>query len=125
MTIENWLRPDANGLYCIPGGFYVDPARPVARALITHGHSDHARPGHQAYLATPETVAIMRLRLGANLNYQQAAYHQTQIIQDVKVTFIPAGHVLGSAQIMLEYQGKRAIISGDYKRAPDSHLRSF
>ena len=125
MTIENWLRPDANGLYCIPGGFYIDPARPVARALITHGHSDHARPGHQAYLATPETVAIMRLRLGANLNYQQAAYHQTQIIQDVKVTFIPAGHVLGSAQIMLEYQGKRAIISGDYKRTPDPTCAAF
>ena len=125
MTIENWLRPDANGLYCIPGGFHIDPARPVARALITHGHSDHARPGHQAYLATPETVAIMRLRLGANLNYQQAAYHQTQIIQDVKVTFIPAGHVLGSAQIMLEYQGKRAIISGDYKRTPDPTCAAF
>lgn len=125
MTIDSWLRPDANGLFCIPGGFYIDPARPVARALITHGHSDHARPGHQAYLATPETVEIMRIRLGAHLNYTATAYHKPHNINGVNVRFVPAGHVLGSAQIILEYQGKRAIISGDYKRAADPTCAAF
>lgn len=125
MNFESWLRPDENGLYCVPGGFHIDPARPVSRALITHGHSDHARPGMGAYLATPETVEVMKLRLGASHNYTATAYHEAHNINGVSVRFVPAGHILGSAQIVLEWQGKRAVISGDYKRAADPTCAPF
>jgi len=123
--VTNWLRPDPNGLFCEPGGFYVDPARPVSRALITHGHSDHARFGHEAYLATPETVEVMKLRLGQNQNYTATRYHETHNINGVSVRFIPAGHILGSAQIVLEWQGQRIVASGDYKRSLDPTCAPF
>ena len=123
--MTNWLRPDPNGLFCEPGGFYVDPARPVSRALITHGHSDHARFGHEAYLATPETVEVMKLRLGQNQNYTATRYHETHNINGVSVRFIPAGHILGSAQIVLEWQGQRIVASGDYKRSLDPTCAPF
>ena len=73
---ESWLRPDAAGLYCEAGGFHVDPSRTVARAVITHGHSDHARPGHGAVLATPETIAVMKARLGSEStgSFQELRY---------------------------------------------------
>jgi putative mRNA 3-end processing factor len=124
MAIENWLRPDENGLHCIPGGFYIDPARAVSHALITHGHSDHARAGHGAYLATPETTEVMRLRLGG-AHYQSTRYHEAHNINGVNVRFVPAGHILGSAQIVLEYAGERAVVSGDYKRTPDPTCAPF
>jgi putative mRNA 3-end processing factor len=123
--VTNWLRPDPNGLFCEPGGFYIDPARPVSRALITHGHSDHARSGHEAYLATPETVEVMKLRLGPNHNYTATRYHETHNINGVSVRFIPAGHILGSAQIVLEWQGQRIVASGDYKRSLDPTCAPF
>ena len=123
--MTNWLRPDPNGLFCEPGGFYIDPARPVSRALITHGHSDHARSGHEAYLATPETVEVMKLRLGQNHNYTATRYHETHNINGVSVRFIPAGHILGSAQIVLEWQGQRIVASGDYKRSLDPTCAPF
>jgi putative mRNA 3-end processing factor len=125
MAMTTWLRPDSNGLFCIPGGFYIDPARPVSRALITHGHSDHARAGHEAYLATPETVEVMKLRLGQNHNYTSTRYHETHNINGVSVRFIPAGHILGSAQIVLEWQGQRIVASGDYKRSFDPTCAPF
>src|SRR5687767_14096508 len=115
---ETWLHPTPSGLFCPPGGFYIDPVRPVPRAVITHGHSDHARPGHEAVLATPETLAVMRMRLGggAGISQQALAYGEMLTIGDLDVTLRPAGHILGSAQVVLEYGGQRAVVSGDYKR---------
>lgn len=118
---ETWLKVTPQGLYCEPGGFFVDPARAVPHAVITHGHSDHARPGHGAVLATPETLAIMRVRYGADAAraMQPAAIGRTLVQNGVRITLLPAGHVLGSAQVLLEWQGSRALISGDYKRRAD------
>lgn len=118
---ETWLRPAAAGLYCEPGGFHIDPHAPVARAIVTHGHSDHARPGHDAVLATSETLAVMRVRLGAGAGITQdaLAYGRPRRIGDVTVTLHPAGHILGSAMVLIEYRGRRALITGDYKCRPD------
>jgi len=123
----DWLTIDAHGLYCRPGGFHIDPHRPVARAIVTHAHSDHARPGHEAALATRETQTIMRARLGegAPRHTQEVAYGEPTTMGDVTVTLFPAGHVLGSAQVLMEYRGARAVVSGDYKRAPDPTCTPF
>ena len=126
-SFESWLRPDHAGLYCVPGDFHIDPHAPVARAVITHGHSDHARPGHGAVLATSDTLAIMRLRLGeAGLGQTQAlAYGVPLTVRDVTLRLLPAGHILGSAQIVIEYGGQRAVVSGDYKRRSDPTCPAF
>lgn len=115
------------GLYCPAGGFHVDPLRPVDRALVTHGHSDHARPGHANVLATPETLAIMALRYGEGFAgaTQAAGLGETLRLGDVSVRFVPAGHVLGSAQIVIEAGGVRLVVSGDYKRAADPTCAAF
>jgi len=115
------------GLYCPLGAFHIDPVRPVPRALITHGHSDHARAGHDAVLATRETLLIMRARYGADFAQmtQTAALHETIQVGDVAVRFVPAGHVLGSAQIVIEAGGTRVVVSGDYKRASDPTCLPF
>ncbi len=124
---SRWLHVDDRGLYCAPGDFHIDPFRPVDRAIVTHGHSDHARPGHANVLATAETLAVMRLRLGDQGGAQQqpAAYGERLTIGDVDVWLAPAGHVLGSAQIVIEYRGQRAVVSGDYKRAADPTCAEF
>ncbi len=125
---QTWLKTTKHGLYCEPGDFYIDPLRPVARAVITHAHADHARPGHEAVLATEGTLAIMRTRMGAERAggvQQSIPYHQPLRQDDVTVTLIPAGHVLGSAQILMEYQNSRAVVSGDYKRQPDPTCAPF
>jgi putative mRNA 3-end processing factor len=125
---QTWLKTTPNGLYCAPGDFYIDPLRPVSHALITHAHADHARPGHENVLATEATLAIMRTRMGAERaggSQQPIAYHQPLRQNDVTITFIPAGHVLGAAQILLEYQSSRIVISGDYKRQPDPTCAAF
>jgi putative mRNA 3-end processing factor len=117
-----WLKPTPQGLYCIPGDFYIDPLRPVPRAVITHAHADHARPGHAHVLATRETLAVMRTRMGAERagDVQQAlALREPLVHNDVIITLYPAGHVLGAAQIRLQHAGTTAVISGDYKRQPD------
>jgi len=121
MRAEDLLCPTPAGLYCPPADAYVDPRRPVERALITHGHGDHARPGHGAVLATPETLAIMAQRYGEDFagRSQPLAYGEVVSQGGVDISFHPAGHVLGSAQILFEWQGFRAVVSGDYKRAPD------
>lgn len=126
-TVQTWLRPDASGLHCIPGSFHIDPALPVDRALVTHGHSDHARPGHGAVLATPDTITIMKLRMGEECagTFQSSGYGKAMRIGDVGVRFEPSGHILGAAQIVLDYQGQRAVISGDYKRQPDPTCEAF
>jgi putative mRNA 3-end processing factor len=124
---EDWLKVDAKGLHCRPGDFYIDPSGPVSRAIITHGHSDHARPGHAAALATAETLAIMDARLGesAPQSRQAAVYGEPLTVGDVTVTLYPAGHVLGSAQVLIEYRGVRAVVSGDYKRSEDPTCTPF
>jgi putative mRNA 3-end processing factor len=124
---ESWIKPTPQGLYVEPGNFYVDPVRPAARAVITHGHSDHARGGNGAVLATEGTLAIMRSRLGdaAGTSLQAAAYGERIDINGIGVTLYPAGHVLGSAQVLLEWQGYRVVVSGDYKRRPDPTCALF
>jgi putative mRNA 3-end processing factor len=125
---ETWLRVTPRGLYCEPGDFFVDPARPVARAVVTHGHSDHARPDHEAVLATPETLAIMRARLGegrAGRTQQALAPGESLTVNGVALRLVPAGHVLGSAQVVLEWRGSRAVVSGDYKRRADPTCAGF
>jgi putative mRNA 3-end processing factor len=124
---ETWLRVTPSGLYCEPGDFFVDPTRPVDRAVVTHGHGDHARPGNAHVLATQETIAIMRQRYGddAGGSFQEAHYGETTAVGGVAVTLIPAGHVLGSAQAVLDYQGSRVIVSGDYKRRRDPTCLPF
>ncbi len=124
---ETWLYPTQSGLYCAAGDFYIDPPRPVDRALITHGHSDHARAGHRHVLATPETIAIMKERYGAASagTIEASQFGAAQTINGVAVRFVPAGHILGSAQIVLEYGGTRVVASGDYKRAADPTCSPF
>jgi putative mRNA 3-end processing factor len=124
---ETWLKVLPQGLFCEPGGFYIDPLRPVDKAIVTHGHSDHARPGNRAVLATEETLAIMRARLGdgAGTSLQPLGWHQPLTLGEVRVWLSPAGHVLGSAQVAMEYQGTRAVVSGDYKRAADPTCAGF
>ena len=126
-AFESWLRPDANGLCCAPGGFHVDPSRAVDRAIITHGHSDHARPSHGAVLATPETIAVMKARLGENCagTFQAVRYGEPLTLDGVTVRLVPAGHILGSAQVVIEHGGRRAVISGDYKRRHDPTAAAF
>ena len=122
---ESWLYPTERGLYCAPGQFYIDPHLPVDRAVITHGHSDHARAGHGAVLATAETIEIMKVRLGAESAGSFEAANGAQSINGVSVRLAPAGHILGSAQIVMEWQGMRAVVSGDYKRARDPTAAAF
>jgi putative mRNA 3-end processing factor len=124
---ESWLHPTRDGLYCEPGGFHIDPVRPVPRAVVTHGHGDHARPGNAAVLATPETVAIMRHRYGAEAggSLQALGYGEELSLGGVRLSFAPAGHVLGSAQAVVDYRGSRVVVSGDYKRRPDPTCAGF
>ncbi len=107
MRPEDILVPTPSGVCCKSGGFHIDPTRAVEKALITHGHSDHARPGHGAVLATQETLDFMRLRYGENFagRTQAVRYGETLTLDGVRVTFHPAGHVLGSAQIAVEANG--------------------
>lgn len=121
------LIPAPAGLYCPLADIHVDPVRPVPRALITHGHSDHARAGHGAVLATRETLAIMALRYGEGFTgaRQEAVPGQAVRIGEVDFRFVPAGHVLGSAQIVVEAKGLRIVVSGDYKRERDPTCAPF
>ena len=124
---ETWIRTTAAGLYCEPGDFHIDPLRPVPRAVITHGHGDHARSGNERVLATSGTLAVMRARYGelAGGSLQALDYGQTLGIGDVALRLAPAGHVLGSAQIVLDYRGSRVVVSGDYKRRADPTCAPF
>jgi putative mRNA 3-end processing factor len=127
MHPQTWLKPTPAGLLVEPGGFYIDPSRAVDRAVITHGHSDHARGGHRHALATPETLAIMRSRIGPEpAGAEQALpYGESVTIGGVGVRLVPAGHILGSAQVVLDWQGSRAVVSGDYKRRRDPTCPPF
>jgi len=124
---EDLLCPRPAGLYCPPGDFYIDPVRPVARAVITHGHADHARPGHGAVAATPQTLRIMAERYGEAFaeRREPADYGQTFGRDGVEVTLVPAGHVLGSAQAVVRWRGLTMVVSGDYKRRRDPTCAPF
>jgi len=127
MRPEQLLTPTPAGLFCPPGRFHIDPTRPVERALITHAHSDHARPGHTAVAATPETLDLMRLRYGEGFaaTTQAVGYGERIAIEGIGVTFWPAGHILGSAQILLEAGGLRLLATGDYKTVADPTCAPF
>jgi putative mRNA 3-end processing factor len=109
------LEHTSRGLYCDAGDFYIDPWRPVERAIITHAHADHARPGHTSYLATVEAEHVMRTRLGHDVTLETVVYGESRDINAVKVSLHPAGHVLGSAQVRIEHKGEIWVVSGDYK----------
>ena len=121
MRPEDILAPTPAGVCCKLGSFHIDPTWPVERALITHAHSDHARAGHGAVLATQATLDLMRLRYGENFAgaTQAIRYRESVNLGGATVTLHPAGHVLGSAQIAVEAKGLRVVASGDYKNAPD------
>ncbi|BCW90611.1 hypothetical protein sos41_37840 [Alphaproteobacteria bacterium SO-S41] len=127
MKPELLLKPTPAGLYCPSGDFYIDPVRPVDRAVVTHGHSDHARAGHGVVLATEPTLAIMASRYGEAFTErrQAAAYGETVTINGVTIRLVPAGHILGSAQAVVEKGGARVVVSGDYKRRRDPTCPRF
>ncbi len=117
------VRPE--GLYCEAGDFYIDPWRPVATALITHAHSDHARSGSQCYVAHFQAEGVLRRRLGGGIHLHPVRYGEKMKYGQVWVSFHPAGHVLGSAQIRVEHRDEVWVVSGDYKRCPDPTCTPF
>ncbi|MFZ1414818.1 MAG: ligase-associated DNA damage response exonuclease [Defluviicoccus sp.] len=123
----SWLRLTDRGLWCEPGRFFIDPITAVDRAVVTHAHTDHARPGHGSVLATPATLALMRARYGIDAYAAGVAldYGALQHIDGVVLRLQPAGHVLGSAQVELVYAGTRVVVSGDYKRRLDPTCEPF
>jgi len=124
---KSWIEIRAEGMYASPAEAYVDPVRPVQTALITHGHADHARAGHEHVIATPETLAIMASRYGENFAQKTTAlpYGSWLDVGNLTVGMAPAGHVLGSAQIILEHNQTRIIAAGDYKRKADPTCKAF
>ena len=125
---DHLLHPTPKGLYCPPGDFYIDPVRgTVDRAVVTHGHADHARSGHGSVLATPDTLAIMAARYGEGFTATRQALKlgETIEINGVRVSFAPAGHILGSAQAIVDYRGLRMVCTGDYKRRADPTCERF
>ena len=110
-----------------PIDVWIDPTGPRDRAIITHGHGDHARPGHGAVLATADTIAIMKARYGADCagSFQALEYGTPLMVGDVEVTLFPAGHILGSAQVRLRYDGETIVVTGDYKRLADATAQPF
>jgi putative mRNA 3-end processing factor len=127
MRPEEILVPTSAGVCCKIGGFHIDPVRPVDKAVITHGHSDHARAGHGSVLATQETLDLMRLRYGENFagSTQAIRYGETLSLGGARITFHPAGHVLGSAQVAVACKDLRVVASGDYKDVPDPTCQGF
>ena len=122
--LGSWIEPFPEGIYVRPADAWIDPSRPQPRALVTHGHGDHACGGHGEVYATPETLAIMGCRYGEQTGHP-IPYGEVIRVGEVEVSFVPAGHVLGSAQIVLEYNGERVVVSGDYKRRPDPTCLPF
>ncbi len=122
MILDDFLEYNPNGLYCKYGDFYLDPQRPVQTSVISHAHADHAVPGHTEVYCTEGTAELMKLRYGKNAGkaFNIAVYKLSFTIGGVAITFIPAGHILGSAQVVMEYRGIRYLYTGDYKIQTDS-----
>ncbi|MFM7086602.1 MAG: ligase-associated DNA damage response exonuclease [Cyanobium sp.] len=125
LPAEGPLRLTPEGLYCLPAQAWIDPWRPVARALITHAHADHARAGSGAYWASAPGEGVLRRRLGADLPLTCIPYGESLKLGGARISFHSAGHVLGSSQILMEAAGERWLISGDYKRDPDPSCAPF
>lgn len=127
-SIEDWMQIKPEGLYCVPAKCYIDPHQSVETAIITHGHADHARPGHRAIVATSETIAIMQTRYPDDAPKSIKALklgERLELPGGVTLWLAPAGHILGSAQVVLEHRGQRIVISGDYKRHSDPTCKPF
>jgi len=122
--LGDWVQPHPTGIYLPGADAWIDPSVPVPRALVTHGHADHARGGHGEVWATPETLEIMEVRYGEQ-TARPVAYGESMTLGEVDVSFVPAGHVLGSAQIVLDHRGERIVVSGDYKRREDPTCARF
>jgi len=121
----NLVSPTPRGLYCAAGDFYIDPWRPVGRAVITHAHGDHARMGSEAYLAAKRGLPVLQTRLGPEARIEGVDYGETRELNGVKVSLHPAGHVLGSSQVRIEHAGEVWVVSGDYKLDPDPTCEPF
>ena len=119
------LETTFHGLYCPLGGFFIDPWRPVDRAIITHAHADHARPGHRQYLTSDEGQHVLRTRIGPNASIETVRYGQPLRMGEVTVSLHPAGHILGSSQVRIEHRGEIVVVSGDYKRHADPTCTPF
>ena len=124
MAIDPLITFTDRGIYCPRADLYIDPWKPVARALITHGHADHARAGHARYMCTTSAAPVMRHRLG-NITLDTIDYGQPVAVNGVEISFHPAGHVIGSAQIRLAYKGEIWVVSGDYKTEDDGISEAF
>ncbi|APY00212.1 ligase-associated DNA damage response exonuclease [Lacinutrix venerupis] len=120
-----FIKFTKKGIYCIPGKFYLDPWLPVDHAIISHGHADHSRSGNKHYFCHDDSKAILQHRLGVDISIESMGYNQTRIINNVSVSFYPAGHVIGSVQIRLEYKGEVVVFTGDYKTQPDFITNPF
>ena len=120
----HWIEPHPHGIFVKPANAWIDPSIAVENALVTHGHADHARGGHEKVWATPETLAIMGLRYGTSGD-RPVPYGETMTLNGVEISYHPAGHVLGSAQILMTYRGERVVATGDYKRRADPTCPAF
>jgi putative mRNA 3-end processing factor len=125
MTKGGLISLTPRGLYCKPGDFYIDPWKPVRRAVVTHAHADHSYRGNQQYLVPKEGELITRIRIGDDATIETLPYRKELDIDGVKVSFHPAGHILGSSQVRVEYKGEIWVISGDYKLTPDATCAPF
>ena len=119
------IEPRPGGLYCAAGDFFIDPWRPVARAIITHAHGDHARPGSASYLCAARGLPVLRTRLGEEARIEGVAYGEVREMNGVRISLHPAGHVLGSSQVRIEHGGEVWVVSGDYKLDPDPTCEPF
>src|SRR5690348_3989891 len=122
---EQLVTVTANGLYCPPGDFYIDPWQPVQMAVITHAHGDHLRHGSARYILARPGAGIARLRLGGDREITAVNYGERVSIGSTIVSLHPAGHILGSSQIRIECEGRVWVVSGDYKRQPDPTCEPF
>lgn len=125
MAADDLLRLNDWGLYCAQGDFYIDPWRPVERAIVTHAHSDHARWGMGRYLCSDESAGVLRLRVGPEARIDTMPFGEEREVNGVRVSLHPAGHILGSAQVRVEYGGRVMVVSGDYKTEPDPTCTAF
>ncbi len=125
MVRDDLLRLTPSGLFCELGGFFVDPWGPVAKAVITHAHADHARRGSAEYLTTHSGKPVLQTRMGPNATIQSIAFGEQITLGEVRVSLHPAGHILGSAQVRIEHRGEVWVVSGDYKVAPDHLVEPF